>query len=322
MPKCEICNYRKPKFFHGIAKYTYYKCTRCTTLFLYPKPTVVQITNYYKKSFKYPAGETNEKIIRARAKSILKNLNKLNPNGKTLLDVGSGYGYFIDEAKQINYEAIGVEPSKNLAEISLYPPAGRAGRYNDIVYNLTLQEYFKLNKTTKFDFISLIHTIEHVVNPLETIAKVIKLLNPGGILYIETPNLDSHLFNAEKYNYTFLTPPDHIWLFSQRSIHFILKKIPGIEVEKISTYSYPEHFMGILKSIFIRHSERSRGISYNTNSIEKDPSTHIRSVGMTNNTIAKKTKMLLFDKLLAPLFTPLLNLGIKGSILELYIKKK
>jgi len=33
-------------------------------------------------------------------------------------------------------------------------------------------------------------------------------------------------------------------------------------------------------------------------------------------------RFLLFDKLLAPFFTPLLNLGGYGSILELYIKKK
>jgi len=36
----------------------------------------------------------------------------------------------------------------------------------------------------------------------------------------------------------------------------------------------------------------------------------------------KQLSVLLFDRLLAPLFTGLLNLHHKGSILELYIKKK
>ena len=77
MPSCAICQFRKTKFFHKINRYPYYQCPRCMTLFLHPKPTLRQIANYYKKSFKYPAGETNEKLIRARAKLILNNLNKI-----------------------------------------------------------------------------------------------------------------------------------------------------------------------------------------------------------------------------------------------------
>src|SRR3989344_3234667 len=101
MPFCVICKHSKSKtkLFCTIGGYIYYHCSRCKTLFIHPKPKFAQISNYYLKNFKYAAGKVNEKIIRSRAKKILKNLIKLSPTGKSLLDVGSGYGYFLDEAK-------------------------------------------------------------------------------------------------------------------------------------------------------------------------------------------------------------------------------
>ena len=137
MPSCAICQFRKTKFFHKINRYPYYQCPRCMTLFLHPKPTLRQIANYYKKSFKYPAGETNEKLIRARAKLILNNLNKINPVGKNLLDIGSGYGYFLDEADKIGLNTEGIEPAKALYSASI-------NRLIEAdIKNCSFAEYFK-----------------------------------------------------------------------------------------------------------------------------------------------------------------------------------
>ena len=316
MPICEICNYVRTEYFHKLSKYSYYLCFSCYTLFLHPKPTQKQINHYYKKYFNYKAGELNEKLIRKRAKVILKNLMNLNLKGKTLFDIGSGYGYFLDEAIKLVISAFGIEPSKTLFTISI------KHLIEIIIKNLTFEKYYELNKNKKFDFITLIHTTEHILNPHETIYKAIKLLNPGGILYIETPNLDSHLFNTEKYEYTFLTPPDHIWIFSLKSFQKILKNIPDFKIEKFSTYSYPEHLMGIIKKKFKILSMKSGTITNYQNS-NKDHSSNPLLIKEGNKKGGVSDfKYMLFDKFLSPLFTPLLNLGNKGSILELYIKKK
>ncbi|MBI4009458.1 methyltransferase domain-containing protein, partial [Candidatus Roizmanbacteria bacterium] len=173
-------------------------------------------------------------------------------------------------------------------------------------------QYYAKYRTKRFDFITIIHTIEHVTDPQTMISKAIKLLNFGGILFIETPNLDSHLFYAEKLRYTFLTPPDHIWLFSLKSFKNMFKRLRGVKLEKISTYSYPEHFMGIIKSkLLITNYKLQINVKL------KNPNEKTNS----QNKKRKFIKYLLFDRLLAPLFTPLLNIGIKGSILELYISK-
>lgn len=310
MLKCEICRSKQTKFFHKIKKYKYYSCQNCQTLFLYPKPTTRLINKYYSKDFKYSAAEINEDQIRERAKKILKQLIKLNPKGKSLLDIGSGYGYFLDEAQKLNFKVLGIEPSKKIMNVLI-------NQLIDTFINSTFETYYKRNKNKKFDYVSIIHTIEHLPNPIETIQKASRLLKKNGILYIETPNLDSHLFQAEKYSYIFLTPLDHIWLFSLKSFESIFKNIPDIKIKKISTYSYPEHLMGIIK-ILIRHRLNSK---YDPDLIGTKQIINSKIVSDLGFRISN-LKYILIDKIIAPLFTSLLNINKYGSILELYIEKK
>lgn len=319
MPICQICKKSKPHFYHKINHYSYYFCKNCTTLFLHPKPPSQDIIRYYKQQFTYSAGGLNEKLIRQRAKLIIGQLLLLNPKGKTLIDIGSGYGFFVNEARRHGLSAIGIEPSKKL-----YPtPINRIIGVN--IKNVSFEQFYLKNKTSKYDFITMIHTIEHIPNPQTLILKATKLLKPGGILYLETPNLDSHLFYTEKFNYTFLTPPDHIWLLSQKSFQLLLKTIPNINVVKISTYSYPEHFMGIVKTVVKKYFNVILGttLSIQGRTQESDSGCDPKIIAYQNDKSKfKKLKYLLFDQLLAPLFTPILNIGNNGSILELYIKKK
>jgi 2-polyprenyl-3-methyl-5-hydroxy-6-metoxy-1,4-benzoquinol methylase len=303
MPKCPICQNLQSQFFTQKKQYHYYFCNRCQIIFLFPLPSEKEMSQYYQKSFKYEAGLAEEKRIGQRAKIILKNLIKLNLNGKTLLDVGSGFGYFLEEAKKNNFKILGLEPSKELFLMN---------RFIKNIKNITFEDYFKKNNKKKFDFITLIHVIEHLNNPKQIIQSAIKLLNNNGILYIETPNLNSHLFRTEKENYTFLTPPDHLWIFSKKSLETMLRDISLIKIVKTSTYTHPEHLMGIIKRKF-----QMTSLKFQINTKTQNLNEQNKNIGTI-----KSIKYRLFDKTLAPLFTPLLNLGGYGSILELYIRKK
>ncbi|MBI3366789.1 class I SAM-dependent methyltransferase [Candidatus Roizmanbacteria bacterium] len=257
------------------------------------------MNHYYRSEFEYPAGKNEEDRIRKRAKTIIACLKKLNSNGQKLLDVGSGYGYFLDEALKQKLNITGIEPSKNLHSPSIDP------QIKECIIHCSFEDYFKKKSYQKFDFISLIHVIEHVSYPKQFIQMCSKLLNKNGILYIETPNFNSWLAKKEKMNYTFLTPPDHIWLFSSKSLRLIIEKFKQLYIESISTYSYPEHLMGMLKNELKPESEKLK----------------VTNENLKLNINLKRIKYVFFDKLFAPLFTPLLNIGIYGSILELYIKK-
>lgn len=310
MIKCKICkNSNKIKFFTKKNKYSYYLCRFCQTLFLYPLPNKKKIKNYYENHFEYfKENDIQKKRVKKQAKKVIKILFKINPYGKTLLDIGSGYGHFLKEAKHNGLDVLGIEPSKILyrASVTHLP-------YIKVI-NTNFETFVKQNKNKKYDFITLIHVLEHLINPKKILEEVVKLLNKNGVLYIETPNMNSHLFNIEQANYTFLTPPDHLWIFSKKSIKTMLKNINSVNLVKISTYSYPEHFMGIIKKII---KQPSNYVKFN----------HIKPKEAFNAQITRKKnnnnlKFLIMDRFFAPIFTPLLNMGVYGSILELYIKKK
>lgn len=318
MTKCKLCKSAETKFFHKKNHYKYYLCDRCRTLFLHPLPSQKKLNDYYRKNFKYTAGEANEKNIRSRAKIILKNFKKLNPGGKSLFDIGSGYGYFLQEALKAGFETLGIEPSQSIRSTSInqHVLSEIEGLIEVKIKKTNFEQFYAKNNKKRFDFITIIHTIEHVTNPRSLIINASKLLNPNGILYIETPNLDSHLFRAEKQNYTFLTPPDHVWIFSRRSFQVILNKTPELYISNISSSSSPEHLMGIIKMKL-----ENRNSELEINKKRFNPKKIIIPNQKSKYPISN-IKYLLFDKLIAPVFTPFLNLGIYGSILELYIRKK
>lgn len=301
---CPICQSKETDFFAKKSSYIFYRCISCKCLFMKALPSLSELDEYYKNNFQYQDGALNEKIIRIQSKRILKQLLNSFPTAKTICDVGSGYGFFLDEAKKKNYEVFGIEPAKPLAKNSKQ-------EFNLPIFAGTLTEYLKSQKK-KYDIVTCIHVIEHVRNPKQFIDSLLRLVKPGGLLYLETPNSDSHLLYVEKDNYTFLIPPDHLWLLSHKSIGLILPE--KYYIEKTRTYSSSEHLMGIVKTMLGKKSSKNGS---------KTPSVHTQvNLGYNFESLRKRVSHLIFDTILAPLFTDLLNLNHKGSILELYIKKK
>ncbi len=318
---CPICHFKKTHPKYKVEKYQYHECKKCKTLFLYPLPTKKAIKTYYSSMFEYTAGRVEESRIRKRADIILKKLKQLYPEGKTLLDIGSGYGYFLDEAQKSGLKSFGIEPNKKLAQFSVNSVTGNGVSQltGKSIFNGTFQEYAKNFDSQKFDFITAIHVIEHVRRPLQFINQASRLARTGGILYIETPNYDSLLARTEKEKYVFLTPPDHIFLFSKRSFQLIEVGNPNLSIESISSYSYPEHFMGILKNKLKVRSETKSDLVNKLKVSNENLKLDIDSKLKIKN--LKFIKYVLFDKLLAPIFTPLLDCSNRGSVLELYIRR-
>ncbi|MDO8610675.1 MAG: class I SAM-dependent methyltransferase [bacterium] len=320
MINCPICRIKTAKPIYKINTYQYYICNNCQILFLHPIPNPKQLNSYYKNTFQYSSGIAEKFKIQYRSRLIISKLKQIHPAGVRILDVGSGYGYFIKETLKHNLQSTGIEPSRKLYNIS------QNNNSNAKIFNTNLKDYLHSHNKSKFDYITLIHVIEHVENPQQFINKAISLLNKNGILYIETPNLKSHLYNSELQSYTFLTPPEHIWIFSLQFFERILKQLTNIRIVQKNTYSYPEHFMGIFKKMLNKPFDRFDKLTASKLRVNKLQMNITQNRTKLPNKLNSKRipssfKYLLFDKIIAPIFTPLLNIGGNGSILELYIKK-
>ena len=162
-------------------------------------------------------------------------------NSSRVLDVGCGYGAFIERLRQNeSIEVIGIEQNKNAIEF--------ASKINLPVFDLTLEQISE-NHKEYFDIVSAFQVLEHVTDPLQFLKDLITLIKPGGKLIISVPNPESFTQYANKNLLD--QPPHHMHRWNKRTfsrLHRIIPiKLVKIKFEPLATY-HVNWFLGIQRS--------------------------------------------------------------------------
>ena len=129
--------------------------------------------------------------------------------GGALLDIGCNSGGFLRTLAGPAWELYGIEVSPTeaqKAEVS----SGAKVFVGDI-----LDAPFS---ASTFDVITGFHVLEHVYQPKQVVGKLWKWLKPGGILYLQVPNIDAleaRIFRSYWYG---LELPRHLYHFSPASL--------------------------------------------------------------------------------------------------------
>ena len=125
-----------------------------------------------------------------------------------LLDVGCALGDLVLEATATGWDAEGVE-------ISAYAAARARGR-GVVVHTGTLEQ-LRL-PAGAYHVVTLYDAIEHLADPVRTLREVHRLLVPGGIVHVVTPNvagLQARAFGRRWYHYK---PGEHLYYFSPATL--------------------------------------------------------------------------------------------------------
>lgn len=85
----------------------------------------------------------------------------------------------------------------------------------------------------RYDVITLSHVIEHVHDPYNTLKNCYDLLSPGGLLFIDTPNIDARSHRRFKENWRGLEAPRHLVIFNWESIFGVLKRCGFERIEPL-----------------------------------------------------------------------------------------
>ena len=141
-----------------------------------------------------------------------RHLPRCPKGGGTLLDVGCGNGSFLKQAHSCGWNIVGVDPD---------PKAVANGLAQGLEVFLGGIERF-VERESAFDVITLNHVIEHVHDPVDLLRRCIRLLKPGGQLWLETPNIKSVGFEVFERNWRGLEAPRHLVLFNSDSLHSAL----------------------------------------------------------------------------------------------------
>ncbi len=150
----------------------------------------------------------------------------MKKNSGSLLDIGCGLGYFLEEISEIDknkkWLLFGAETSISAVTFA---------RNNLSLNNIFLGPIENAPYSEKyFDLITLWDLLEHLENPRRTLKKIIEILNDDGYLFIATPNINIQLFKARLKKLLnigtnhCLEVRDHLHNYSSHSLKRLLKE--------------------------------------------------------------------------------------------------
>lgn len=152
-------------------------------------------------------------------------------NGRRILEVGSGPGLFLAEARDRGWQEQGYEPS----------PEAHTYASKILGVNVTWQP-FASDEPEKYDAAYLGLVLEHIPDPIRLVTSVQRSLKPDGILCVAVPNdfsplqaLASKLVKETKKEW-WVAPPHHINYFSFESLSRLLNKCGFEVVQKEGTF--------------------------------------------------------------------------------------
>jgi SAM-dependent methyltransferase len=102
--------------------------------------------------------------------------------------------------------------------------------------------------SAKYDVVVMSELIEHLPNPLPYVEDVLRILRPGGVLYLTTPNygsLQRRLGGPEQVVF----PPDHLWGHSRRSVCRLLAQTGFTRANVWSSGLNPWFILHTLRSV-------------------------------------------------------------------------
>lgn len=244
---CPVCACSKHRKLYDLEKGYLKSCCDCGTTFYLPRPTPQDLMNFYNsKEYRedYQIGSmTGKEFSKNRYEQFSDSLRKYKPSyfqssKKSLLDVGCGTGDFLASAADHGWKVEGIEISEVAAQ--------QANQLLGIncVYVGTV-DTIKLQDST-YDLATSYHVIEHLLEPMVMLQRIYDLLKPGGILFLETPNINSVGAKIKGASWSHITPPEHITYFKPSSLYFALKKTGFI---KIHTYTIRPQRIESLQSI-------------------------------------------------------------------------
>ncbi len=146
--------------------------------------------------------------MRSAADAECRNIPKLPRGGGRLLDVGCGNGGFLLLAKQAGWEVEGLD--FDAAAVSTARSRGLDVHHGSIE--------LLSDRNDCYDAITLSHVVEHVHEPVKLLLQLYALLKPGGMMWLETPNIGSLGATRFGRNWRGLEPPRHLAIFSVGSL--------------------------------------------------------------------------------------------------------
>jgi len=226
---CPICQGARANPLHREGSFQMVKCLSCHFIYLNPRPIGESLFCFYQDYLPDDGSsiESWKKMMRPVFQRSVRLITRYKEKGK-LLDVGTGFGFFLSDMRNQGWEVEGVEISEKGMDY------GRK-TLNLRIHPGPLEEVgFPENE---FDVITAFYVIEHLSNPMLFLKECYRILKPRGLLLLRYPHTTpiKNLLRALGIQNRLYDLPAHLSDFSPGMLEKCLERVG---------YSRCQHWIG------------------------------------------------------------------------------
>jgi len=202
-----------------------YKCQLCNVIFLekeYQQQKIEASKTYSKIEeiyFNQTQKHIEEKIINYYINYLR---TKTKMNFKSVLDIGTGYGYLLKKLKKFGIIGEGIESSQLKNKLAV----------EKNIQQVYFDENYELSK--KYDLICFTQVLNYLRNTKQILLNIKKYLNEDGLIFIVTTNPESKYVIEDYSNATKESYYSNM-LYSKKNFETLKDNI-GLEIIDYTTY--------------------------------------------------------------------------------------
>ena len=220
---CIVCGDASPPdaLYPGIVR-----CSTCGYVAADLRLTDEELFNLYNEQFftgaEFSDYAADERFFRRNFRLRLRELQRfIDPaRHRRLLEIGSAYGFFLDEARNEFVSVQGIDITD----------AGVAHARDRLKLNVVQADFLAHDYgSEKFDVVCMWDTIEHLRAPHLYVEKIAQLTAAGALLAITTGDVASLNARFRGERWRMIHPPTHLHYFSSATLGRLLERY-GFEV--------------------------------------------------------------------------------------------
>ena len=232
MVRCPLCGSGSTSIIHIHKPFQVVLCKNCNLSYLNPRLKELVMARVYEGREYFSDGDmtgyrdytSQESSLRITFRSFLAELKRLGFTSGRLFEVGCGYGYFLDEARDFFPYRFGAELSSEAANLARKLPAVTIWRGE--INSLPMQ-------WSNFDIIVAINVIEHIYAPLEFLISLKQRLRSGGTIVLATPDFGSFWPKILRDKWPSFKIPEHVVFYNKKTLGLLLEKAGFRDIRQV-----------------------------------------------------------------------------------------
>lgn len=228
------------------------KCKTCSLRYVSPRKSKEELQSFYDEeyldNFQTYEAETIKftwfRTLVTDRLHTLKFMLKFLPYPKSMLDVGAGNGLLLVLARQMGFSEVVASDITNVNQ-GFFKNIGMPFVKEDFTGAELSGDALKTLGGKKFDIVSSVQVLEHVMDPNIFLHHMKELVKKDGLIYIQIPNegnfqsvIRCGLSRLRLYPKPFknLSAFHHLFFYTKKTLTKLLEK-NGLEVIHLTTYT-------------------------------------------------------------------------------------